>query len=126
MPAPLVYRAATGTVEPLTFGAPPLGVSATSEWLPRPTVCTLAPGDTLLLFSDGLSEARRTNTDLFSSERIARIVQGLAPAGGNALLTGLNATVTRFTGNRARQDDLALAAVRVPMAHELTATSTAA
>jgi serine phosphatase RsbU (regulator of sigma subunit) len=126
MPAPIIYRAATDRVDRLAFGAPPLGVFSGDDWLPQPMVCTLKPGDTLLLFSDGLTEARGSNQDLFGERRIARIVRTLGPANGDALLTGLTAALSRFAGNGRLQDDVAMVAVRAGMVHELTAASAAA
>ena len=126
MPAPIVYRAATDSVDRLAFGAPPLGVFSGGDWLPKPTVCTLKPGDTLVFFSDGLTEARGPNLDLFGERRIARIVRQLGLANGDALLQGLTAAVSRFAGDRRLQDDVAIVAVRAGMVHELTAASAAA
>ena len=126
MPAPLVYRAATRRVECWTGVAPPLGVFAGVDRLPHPTGHYLEPGDTLVLFSDGLTEARDAGREMFGEHRIARIVRTLGPASGSALLSSLTSAVSRFVRGPGQQDDLAVVAVEVPITHELTARTAAA
>ena len=54
MPQPLLYRAATGKVEEMAVEGPPLGTPLPAHY--RSAEFELAPGDTLLLSSDGLPE----------------------------------------------------------------------
>jgi sigma-B regulation protein RsbU (phosphoserine phosphatase) len=72
----------------------------------------LAPGDTLLLYTDGLTEARISGDTRYSEEALLDELSGLAPATAHTviaevkrLLTGLGAGV---------EDDTALLALSVP------------
>jgi sigma-B regulation protein RsbU (phosphoserine phosphatase) len=54
---PLIWRKASGAIETITGGGPALGMLAGERYAtlePR----TLAPGDVLVIYSDGLVEAR--------------------------------------------------------------------
>ncbi|MGQ0576428.1 MAG: SpoIIE family protein phosphatase [Pseudonocardia sp.] len=69
----------------------------------------LAPGDTLLLYTDGVTERRRGH-EQFGPERLLDAA-GSAPGGTAAqLVTAVRAAVERFSGEQ--HDDIALLAVR--------------
>jgi PAS domain S-box-containing protein len=78
---PLILRAATGKVEAFRGGGMPLGVS--SRWYQdeEHPVAPLAPGDLLMLYTDGLTESC-----LFPAEREG--TQAIAVSLRNALATG--------------------------------------
>ena len=83
--------------------------------LPEPrfeeAVLDLAPGDALVLYTDGVTEARRAG-DFFEDAGLARAVA--ANAGSATSITeGVLADVLAFQGGNPR-DDIALVAVRVP------------
>lgn len=71
----------------------------------------LAPGDTLLLYSDGATEARRSDGEEFGEERLAAAAGGLRRRPPAELLAGVADAVRRFAGGRPG-DDLTLVAVR--------------
>jgi serine phosphatase RsbU (regulator of sigma subunit) len=104
--APVRRRAGKREVEEIaaeTIGLP-LGV------FDRPyeqAVLTLEPGDTLVLYTDGVTEARDPAGDLFGPERLQKALANAPPEVeglGNAVL----AEVNRFTAGRPPADDLAL------------------
>ena len=75
------------------------------------TTTPLEPGDTLLLYTDGVPEARRKG-DFYGEPRLIQVAEenlGRAAALTDALLTD----VLAFQGGHAR-DDIAIVAVRVP------------
>jgi hypothetical protein len=74
-PFPLLRRA-DGRLEELGQGCLPLGVRP--ELAPAPQVTNLAPGDLLLLYTDGLAEAVNRHAEAFGFSRI----EALAAAGG--------------------------------------------
>ena len=55
---PLVLRRGRSTFEPLRNCGPPLGVLEESNYVPR-SIALPAPGDMLLLYTDGVTEARK-------------------------------------------------------------------
>jgi sigma-B regulation protein RsbU (phosphoserine phosphatase) len=108
-PAPRVVRAG-GHVDALDAGGPLLGV------LPGATFtfaeAAFEPGDTLVLFTDGLTETARPDGEEWGEEGLdAALVPGL---GAGALLDHLVAASDAFAGTFAegRRDDLTAVAVR--------------
>ncbi|WP_327676694.1 PP2C family protein-serine/threonine phosphatase [Streptomyces sp. NBC_00467] len=78
-----------------------------------PAQATLLPGDTLLLYTDGLTEARTgPDRDLFGDDALRTFAAGLAPVGAQELVEGLIGLLTSF-GN-GLDDDTALLALGVP------------
>lgn len=67
----------------------------------------LAPGDSVVMFTDGISEAMNMNNDLYGLARISEQVGGLAESvkqlGDNILQD-----VKRFVGKRSQSDDMCL------------------
>src|SRR5215468_4050512 len=95
-PQPLRVDAGGHVVERVGRGAYPLGVRAEMCW-PVETV-RLAPGELLLLYSDGLPEARDNREVEFGEERIEGIVRLFAGASAQTLVTELSTEVTRYCG----------------------------
>lgn len=85
---------------------PIVGVFGDASWETR--VVGLAPGDTLFLYTDGVTEAR-CDGDLFGEERLLRTLAA-APDGARALIAHVLAAVEGFDEGRSR-DDIALLAV---------------
>jgi serine phosphatase RsbU (regulator of sigma subunit)/anti-sigma regulatory factor (Ser/Thr protein kinase) len=60
----------------------------------------IAPGDSLLLYSDGVTEAHSTTREMYGTPRLAEFV-----AAGEHLVRGLIASLERFTGPDWEQED---------------------
>ncbi|SFJ38184.1 sigma-B regulation protein RsbU (phosphoserine phosphatase) [Amycolatopsis sacchari] len=75
------------------------------------TTAHLAPGDTLLLYSDGLFEAR-SGGGRYGEEALHAFTAGLAPATASTLVEALTRLVTTFGDGL--DDDVALLAIGVP------------
>ena len=72
----------------------------------------LEPGDTLLLYSDGITEAFDADGNIFGDERLleaATLLNGLTPT---AMVESLVATVNAFAGKAPQSDDIACVALR--------------
>jgi serine/threonine protein phosphatase PrpC len=79
-PAPLLLRNSRLIKELEVTPAPPLGTQlATSA--PADGEESLEPGDMLLLYTDGLTEARRPDGELFSVERLGEFIERQAAGG---------------------------------------------
>jgi serine/threonine protein phosphatase PrpC len=82
-PPPLVIRGGRRAHTLTTTPVPPLGVESPSG---APTVATdsLEPGDLLLLYTDGLTEARDAEGRMFTIERLSEFIEREAAAGQTA------------------------------------------
>jgi phosphoserine phosphatase RsbU/P len=67
----------------------------------------LAPGDRLLLYSDGLSDVQSPNGEFFEKERLAALIQGLSPEPADLCRRVFDA-LAEFQGDAAQFDDMAL------------------
>jgi serine phosphatase RsbU (regulator of sigma subunit) len=105
-PAPLLLRA-DGTVEPVAVKGLLAGVVAGTAY--TPVRVRLAPRDTLLLFTDGVTEADRNG--IAGLDRLIRLAAGYATAPVEALAEAVEMDAVERAGQR-RRDDLAIVAVR--------------
>jgi serine phosphatase RsbU (regulator of sigma subunit)/CHASE2 domain-containing sensor protein len=86
---------------------PPLCVLAHYRYPEQRT--TLAPGTTLVLFTDGVSEAEDASGAQFGKERLARCLAALpADAPAKATLAAIRRDIDAFVGGAPVSDDLAL------------------
>lgn len=102
-----VYRAATGQFEEFNQSAIPLGMSAETAF--TQDSLTMAKGDFLLLYTDGLTEARGRDGNRYGWTRLGEVATRSA-LGGNAT-TVLNEILKdhgAFRGDGAPADDLTL------------------
>jgi sigma-B regulation protein RsbU (phosphoserine phosphatase) len=111
-PAPRIRRA-DGSVEALTAGGPLLGVVPGARF--GCAEATLAPGDTLVLFSDGLTESLDAAGEEWGEAGLDAALPLGPDATADALLGNLVAASDAFAGptNGAAHDDLTAIAVRL-------------
>ncbi|MEV7419713.1 PP2C family protein-serine/threonine phosphatase [Streptomyces sp. NPDC089919] len=112
-PGPLLLHA-DGGLQELAPAEPalPLGMGELGSWPDRADQWCFPPGATLLLHTDGLTEARDARGGFYDPPGRLR---GRVFAGPEALLTALVADVRRHTGG-GTTDDMALLAVGRPPA----------
>ncbi|MGI5469622.1 PP2C family protein-serine/threonine phosphatase [Streptomyces sp. CA-132043] len=110
-PAPLLL-CADGTLSELAprTAALPLGLSEVAGWPDRADESRFPPGAMLLLFTDGVTEARDSRGVFY--EPAVRLSGRVFP-GPDALLDALVDDVARHTGGET-EDDMALLALRRP------------
>jgi serine phosphatase RsbU (regulator of sigma subunit)/pSer/pThr/pTyr-binding forkhead associated (FHA) protein len=103
---PLVAHA-DGSVEKLAGTGLILGILATAAY--QQGVCLLDPGDAVLLFSDGVTEAVRPDADEeFGEDRLAQCLAGLRDRSAESIITCINQRVEEFTGGAPPADDITL------------------
>ena len=110
-PPPLLRRSSDGSIRTLDeVGSYPLGIDD-SENFQEATV-HLKPGDTVLLDTDGITEARDTNGDQFDPDRLMHVFRdsGDRPA---ELIDRLRQAVRVHEQGQAARDDQTLVAARV-------------
>jgi serine phosphatase RsbU (regulator of sigma subunit) len=104
-PPLLVHR--TGVVERLESTGLILGILAAAPYHQR--TCTLEPGDVVVLFSDGVTEAVRPHVDEeFGEERLAQILADLRHLSAGSIIESINQQVYEFTGGAPPADDITL------------------
>ena len=99
-----MFRSAPGEVEELSSGDLILGAFAFVSYQSCPL--HLHPGDILVVYSDGLTEARNQREEMFGEERLLQIIQQEAPAGSNALQQKFLNAIEEFTFGMPQTDDI--------------------
>ena len=113
---PPLWRSGTGVVEPVADaeGGLPLGVDRNADY--APCVMPLLPGDTLILYTDGITEAMNAKDELYGFPRLLAVLSSDADC-VNLLGRHILDDVKRFVGARPQSDDMCLACFgRVKMA----------
>ena len=105
---PLMLVRRDGTLEEFDNESMPLGVDP-SEWFPSRTLRT-RPGDTLVVFTDGLIEALSAEGEQFGMERFRR---ALAGASGMPLETLYRSLLEAVRAHGVQSDDQSLLLIRV-------------
>ena len=82
-----------------------------STRLERQTI-QLEPGDALLLYSDGLTEAENPAQELFGDERLLQILEKFSDLDAEGLLQAILADVEEFKQGADPHDDLTLMVVK--------------
>ena len=106
---PLLLRAG-GSLEYLLEGGVALGVLPDARYEERPVA--IGPGDVLLLYTDGISEAEAPSGEQFGTRRLEQCLKRLAGGSANEILKGVVDEVTAWAGERGPSDDLTLVVLK--------------
>jgi sigma-B regulation protein RsbU (phosphoserine phosphatase) len=98
---PMLVRA-DGTTERLGVGGPVLGVIADADY--EQAQALLATGDRLVLFTDGLTEARSPSDEEFGEQRLLDAALAHRACSAPALQARLADSVAAFTGGHLQDD----------------------
>jgi sigma-B regulation protein RsbU (phosphoserine phosphatase) len=109
-PKPLLIRHSQNSVQPLANASgrsqPALGLFDDPPY--QTTETTIAPGDLLMLFTDGLYEVQGPNEELYSQQRLLMDVQGLLGKPAGMMFDQLLETIRTFATDREFEDDVCL------------------
>lgn len=106
---PLVVRN-DGTVSRLDSSNFPLGFFTGITFDASAT--TLAPGEHVLIFSDGVTEAMDSDHELFGETRLKAVLEGCAHLGSQMMCDKVVAAIKEFVGGAPQADDLTLVVLR--------------
>ncbi|MEZ0226987.1 MAG: SpoIIE family protein phosphatase [Planctomycetota bacterium] len=109
---PLVYRARTRAVERLELGGTVLGVVADNSKQVTEREVELEPGDQVLLYTDGVTEALDAASKPFGIPRLEQTLEKNGDAAPAALLEAIQAQVAAHARGRDQHDDITLIALR--------------
>ena len=99
-----VIRRANGTTERMESGSVPLGITPEASFVA--SFVDLHPGDTLVLFTDGVVEAFNASGEEFSDARWVNVVRGLPIQTARTSLQYLMKQVEDFVGATRQSDDI--------------------
>lgn len=111
---PLAWRASTARVEPLESVGLAIGVAddeTFSSALGRAET-TMAPGDLLVLYTDGVTEAMDPKGEEWGVAGLRATLEVGAARGADAVVSGVRERLLRFVGDRPPHDDMTLVALQ--------------
>jgi len=88
---------------------PPLGIVDDISYLPRSI--TLAPGDMLLLYTDGVTEAENSQSVQFGMERLAQTILEMRGHPARSVVEHVVKRVAEFATGAPQSDDITCVAV---------------
>jgi sigma-B regulation protein RsbU (phosphoserine phosphatase) len=109
-----ILKNAFGEVTRLENAGAVLGVFP--DWKYEDSVVQLAPGDQLLLFTDGITEAAKSNGEQFGEEGLIRLIKTLADEPSSKLNAKLLTDVKSFCDSHL-EDDATLIVITVRPTH---------
>jgi phosphoserine phosphatase RsbU/P len=110
-----ILRRASGQIERLEAGGPPLGLPLfTEREIPYPSgSAQLQSGDLLFIFTDGVAEAVSESGDEYGESRLIACLQSAASGAAAEILNRVMADVNAFAGYARQHDDITCLALRV-------------
>jgi len=107
---PFHYRAKENELTELTRTGMALGIDPTFRYDQRRL--TLAPGDIVLLYTDGVTEAPDAQQEEFGVERLMNIVREKRAASAAEIVASIHAALRAFTGDAPLFDDITSVVVK--------------
>jgi len=99
-----LYRASTGEIEELRSEGLILGAFESVSYNSSPL--QLDPGDVLVVYSDGVTEAENPQGEMFGEERFLQVIKSNASAGVEVLKKKILEALDQFTEGMAQNDDI--------------------
>lgn len=106
---PLIGRA-DGTIEQLSSGGFPLGILPAAEFEVGET--QLHPGESLIVYSDGVSEANNSQEEEFGMERLTDVIRRNLSASAAGMRDKVESALSAFTQTAPANDDITLVIVK--------------
>lgn len=108
--SPFVIRAGAAPEGFPLAGGPPLGTVDDFQYSIEHR--QLAPGEMVLAYTDGVTEAQDTNRTLYSAARLKALLASVPTIGARAVVDFVRDDVRRFAAGAEQADDITLLAVR--------------
>ena len=99
-----ILRRLSGQIERLDVGGLPFGIMPELQY--QSAQITLAPGDWLIIFTDGLVEAENARQEEFGEVRMLNVLEANKSVEPAEMLKRLMAEVDLFVGNTPQHDDI--------------------
>jgi len=98
------------SVDSLSHSGMALGVTETARW--KQKTVRFSPGDYLILYTDGITEAQNEYGDFFGNHRLIDAILGQIGKSPREMQAAILAEVNQFMGSTPRQDDIAMVIIR--------------
>jgi sigma-B regulation protein RsbU (phosphoserine phosphatase) len=107
---PMLLRCGTGQIERLDAGGLPVGLLDVSEYEQGEVL--LQPGDAVLCFSDGISEATNAKGEMWDESEVQKIAQTCGGLSAKQMIQRLVEVTDAFAGEAEQNDDITVVAIR--------------
>jgi phosphoserine phosphatase RsbU/P len=107
---PPLLRRKSGALEALGSANFPVGMFPEAEY--ESARVTLQPGDFLVIYSDGVSEATNTRNELFEEGRLRQTLEAFGGESVEELAQSIRDGVKAFTQGAAQSDDITVLAIQ--------------
>jgi serine phosphatase RsbU (regulator of sigma subunit) len=107
----LVLRAGSDRPEQLLATGPPMGVLENGSWEAGQPL-SLAPGDLLVLVTDGITEAQAPDGARYQRERLSQVAQRHAAESADRICQAVLSDVAEFVGARSPTDDITIVVIK--------------
>ena len=97
-------------VDQLGTTGPALGIFEKTSWTQK--ITKFAPGDVLLMYTDGVTEAQNKAGDFFDEQRLLNVLRSNKDQSAAKIQQAVLRALNRFTGSAPRDDDVALIVIR--------------
>ncbi|HEY6233131.1 MAG TPA: GAF domain-containing SpoIIE family protein phosphatase [Pyrinomonadaceae bacterium] len=101
---PPILLKQNGDISFMNRGSVPLGMFRDTRY--HDYYLTTEPGDLLVLYTDGVTEAQNEKEEEYGRERLAQAVRSNHELGARDLITALHTEVVEWTGGRGATDDV--------------------
>ena len=108
--SPFVLGGSSGLRQLVTEGGPPLGAI---DGFPYPVDRDrIEPGEVLLLYTDGVTDAENADRALYGSKRLVEVLADAPVADAERAVAAVIDDVRRFVGDAEQADDITVLALR--------------
>jgi len=107
---PLLYQLEKGQLGELTRTGTALGIAADAAY--QQHTVTLVPGDSLMLYTDGVTDATDAGLQEFGLDRLQRVTLDHRHASAAEMVSALGRALDDFTGSAQQFDDIAALVVK--------------
>lgn len=107
---PIHFRAVDGTLSELAATGIAMGVLPDAAYTQESV--QMLPGDVLVLYTDGITEAENADLEMFGTGRLERIILASNQLPADGLIEEILTAVRSFTGDHPQSDDITLMVIR--------------
>ncbi len=109
----IVYKARTGLVEATVSGGIALGMLADNSKIVKEKDVPLETGDVIVLYTDGITEARNMNGEMFGLERLKQVVALYAGQGdAQRIIQSIAKDFSKYVEEHVQEDDVTLIVIK--------------